>query len=298
MNKMMLRRMHHPLTVNTRKEFSSSTSLHLNRVLFDSTECSVSENGEVSVTLAPGDFRGDHIEKILKFKIGDKIRCGILNQGMNDTSEIRQCDTEGVVISMGNKSDLQLNSRPVVDLILAIPRPIRLEKLLPVISCIGVGNLVLIGASKVNKDYFGMKYIQKPESMHRGLMDGLSQAEVDCLLPNLTVQRSLDAFFKYELDKIWPIEETHRFIAHPVLPLLPGQIENTTPSQRLFQLSGVKADQKKRAVVAIGPEGGWEEAEIQLFVDHGFHVINAGNRILRTDMAVSQFSNEINGLMP
>ena len=42
---------------------------------------------------------------------------------------------------------------------LAVPRPLRLERILSVISCIGVGNLVLTGASKVQNDYFGSYFI-------------------------------------------------------------------------------------------------------------------------------------------
>lgn len=97
--------------------------------------------------------------QILKFKEGDTIRCGIVNEGMNDRAVIMKCAADEVIISLGLRADLKVNSRPNVDLILAIPRPIRLEKLLPIISCIGVGTLVLVGANKVNKDYFGSFYI-------------------------------------------------------------------------------------------------------------------------------------------
>ena len=45
--------------------------------------------------------------------------------------------------------------RPQVDLILAVPRPLRLERLLSVVSCQGVGRIILIGAKKVEKDFFG-----------------------------------------------------------------------------------------------------------------------------------------------
>ncbi len=135
----------------------------------------------------------------------------------------------------------------------------------------------------------GCKYISNPSSMRLGLIDGLAQAEVDCLIPNLVVHRSLDAFFKYDTDKLFPPDQCHRFIAHPILPLLPGQITNEHPSKRLFRQDvdhpGDKS--KSRAVIAIGPEGGWENSEIETFSARNFKVVNAGNRILRTDIAVS-----------
>jgi len=41
-------------------------------------------------------------------------------------------------------------------------------------------------------------------------------------------------------------------------------------------------------VVAVGPEGGWEEPdELDLFVrEHGFSTVTMGPRILRSDCAV------------
>jgi hypothetical protein len=54
----------------------------------------------------------------------------------------------------------------------AVPRPLRLERILSVISCIGVGNLVLIGASKVQNDYFGSHLFRRPEEMKKCLVEG------------------------------------------------------------------------------------------------------------------------------
>jgi hypothetical protein len=47
--------------------------------------------------------------------------------------------------------------------------------------------------------------------------------------------------------------------------------------------------QESRVVVAIGPEGGWEEQEVLCFQQLGFQLINLGDRILRTDVAVRVF---------
>jgi hypothetical protein len=54
----------------------------------------------------------------------------------------------------------------------AVPRPLRLERILSVISCIGVGSLVLTGASKVQNDYFGSHLFRRPEEMKICLVEG------------------------------------------------------------------------------------------------------------------------------
>jgi 16S rRNA (uracil1498-N3)-methyltransferase len=47
------------------------------------------------------------------------------------------------------------------------------------------------------------------------------------------------------------------------------------------------SERKPKLVLAIGPEGGWESSEIELFASKNFEVINAGKRIMRTDIAVN-----------
>ena len=63
----------------------------------------------------------------------------------------------GLKYNIGTLSSLEAtrNDPPSIDLILAVPRPLRLERILPIISCMGVNKLFLVGANKVEKDYFG-----------------------------------------------------------------------------------------------------------------------------------------------
>jgi 16S rRNA U1498 N3-methylase RsmE len=87
---------------------------------------------------------------------GDVLRCGIVDVGMTNEARIEEiCNKNGIRISLGKKSSLYSSIRPSIDLILAVPRPLRLEKLMPIIASMGVGKVVLIQANKVPKDYFG-----------------------------------------------------------------------------------------------------------------------------------------------
>lgn len=172
---------------------------------------------------------------------------------------------------------------------------------MPFISCIGVGKLALIGASKVQKDYFGTHLLKELNSsaMREALIEGLAQAEVDCNIPSVHIQKSFSDFIKYDLDRLFPIESTHRFIAHPILPPTSRNVDdlsNPMPNtHRMFDflnsdgaiVKTPKATVPNRVVVVIGPEGGWINSEIESFIEKGFNLINLGERILRTDMAVS-----------
>eukprot|EP00612_Vaucheria_litorea_P005671 CAMPEP_0171469078 /NCGR_PEP_ID=MMETSP0945-20130129/11034_1 /TAXON_ID=109269 /ORGANISM="Vaucheria litorea, Strain CCMP2940" /LENGTH=69 /DNA_ID=CAMNT_0011998081 /DNA_START=37 /DNA_END=242 /DNA_ORIENTATION=- len=63
-----------------------------------------------------------------------------------------------------------------------------------------------------------------------------------------------------------------------------------TQSLRLSQFerpNGVKERDLSSVVVAVGPEGGWDEPfELELFSRHGFQTVTLGERVLRSDVAV------------
>ena len=46
-----------------------------------------------------------------------------------------------------------------------------------------------------------------------------------------------------------------------------------------------KMNKKYHFVLAIGPEGGWLDNEIQIFEKYNFNICSLGPRILRTDVA-------------
>lgn len=151
---------------------------YLNRIIFDETDNIIYNQNDSSilVRLMADDYRAIHINNILKLKLGDTIRCGIVNIGMtnkavlmdpslpmNSLNEdhsiqdviLTNTTTKDILIDLGKRSQLYLNKKPQVDIILALPRPQKLERLLPIMSCLGVGRIILIQAKKVVKDYFG-----------------------------------------------------------------------------------------------------------------------------------------------
>jgi RsmE family RNA methyltransferase len=91
--------------------------------------------------------------------------------------------------------------------------------------------------------------------------------------------RNLPQFLDKELDELFPSDTYARVIAHPqrltdTEPLRMGNIQFPTTSP-------------PRVVVAVGPEGGWEEpVELERFQQLGFQQITLGTRTLRSDCAV------------
>lgn len=143
---------------------------------------------------------------------------------------------------------------------------------------------------------------------------GMSQAASDCMIPNVLVRRNFLKFVTDEMDALFPVECYHRLVAHPpsvtlnAQPIRINQLEKDayTHSSKSdlddtddsidsienienlnIENDSKKGNSKKKIVVAVGPEGGWEDEEVLLLLSKGFSLVSLGPRILRTDMAVS-----------
>lgn len=265
----------------------------LNRVLFQENEVEQTSDGLLVVNLNETDARYQHMRKVLKLQNDDEIKCGILNRGMTNTAKYRVNDrTETIYpasIYLGSSSSLSLCDRSSVDIVLALPRPQRFEKLLPVIGSMGIDRLILLEAERVEKDYFGTHLFRQPEHLRALLIEGLMQAACDYHLPELLIKRNLAQFIKHDsvylFDGIEPRKKVLKLLAHPPDPLLAN--DDTFQSLQLHQLlNDPLCHDIDRVVIAIGPEGGWIDSEIALFRRCDWKPMHFGDRVLRTDVAV------------
>jgi RsmE family RNA methyltransferase len=226
----------------------------MNRILFDRCEL---EDGYVSLT----DFRAEHIRKVLKSKPGDVLKTGELD-GSLSAAEVIKISAKEVVLRIDEHSGPK---RPAVDLIVALPRPKVLNRLLPQISALGVDRLVLCNASKVERYYFDTHVLEE-KHLRAQLIEGLMQCGDTCL-PKVTVVRQLRHFLEDKLESF--SEGADKWILHP------------GGAKRIVEMPR----KQKRVVLVIGPEGGWLESEVEGFVERGFESVTLMNRILRADTA-------------
>lgn len=289
----------------SRTGFHSTVICPLNRFLFDSSEV-YQKGDDVSVTLPKDDYRTIHAAKILSLRNGDTVRCGVVScaehGGLVTDDAVVQWIPEGKVkkaeiLANGKPpGSLQLDLKtltapsgdqmptPPVSLILALPRPLALGRMLPMISQMGVEKLVLTEARKVPKEYFGSHLFRKPELLTQRLIEGLCQAG-DVRLPSIYIVRQLSKFLQEDLDELFPLNAYARAIAHP------QRSATATTNHRVRDaifppLS--ESGQHRKMVIAVGPEGGWEESEelSQFTGKHGFQQVTLGSRVLRSDCAV------------
>ncbi|CAJ1954363.1 unnamed protein product [Cylindrotheca closterium] len=290
------------------RSFHSTTTRFLNRFLFDNLETKSDDAFNTTntsetvprVILAKDDYRTVHAAKTLGLSNGDKIRAGVVSCGEHDGLWTDDATIEWIPEGKVKKPEVQKNGNPpgslsiqldnllppdapsdqiLVSLLLALPRPLQLGRMLPMISQMGVDQLILTSADKVPKDYFGSHLFRKPEKLQELMIEGLCQAG-DVRLPKLKIIRNLRRFLDEDLEEVFPAAEYARVIAHP------KRASDTKDPLRMGQVK-FPVNSPPRMVVAVGPEGGWTEPnELDLFQKHGFQQCTLGTRTLRSDCAV------------
>ena len=231
----------------------------MNRILFEPGEL---HDGLVTFD----DVRAEHVLSVLHGEVGQVLKTGIVD-GPVGTSRILAIDGRAVTVRCTHDG---VSLRPWIDLVLAPPRPRVMKRLLPQLATMGVGRIVLVGAKKVEKDFWGATLLK--EANYRPLLvDGLMQAGTS-ILPTLETRRNFRRFVTDELDALFPT--ANRIVAHPYA----ADRSASRPVDR-------SVDGHDRPLLAIGPEGGWTDEEVALLEDRGFARHSLGSRILRTDTA-------------
>lgn len=209
--------------------------------------------------------RARHVCEVHRAVVGDTLAVGLVDDLLG----------EGTVLSVSPEEvRLQVHlarrppSPPGIDLLLALPRPKVLRRLLAAVSSLGVKRVVLVNAARVEKSYFDSPLL-RPEAMREQLLLGLEQAR-DTVEPQVLVRPRLRPFAEDELPGLWA--DAKKLLAHPTSARRPEACDVGRAGER--------------AVVAIGPEGGWVPFEVELLERLGFQGFTLGERILRVDTAV------------
>jgi RsmE family RNA methyltransferase len=212
------------------------------------------------------DERFIHIKKILQSVVGDVIEIGLLNNSVGKAKITEMSDSEVVLNLITLKPNIDTSVK--VDIICALPRPQTLKKVLNTCATMGVNNLYLIRSQKVEKSYFHSPLLQE-ENYRKYLIEGLSQGK-RVNMPKVSIHNRFKQFFENYFEGIY--ENSLCLLAHP-------ETKNYLKKGSLGK--------KKNIVLAIGPEGGWNDFEIELMEIKGFQKFKLSENILRVENAVT-----------
>lgn len=230
----------------------------MNLILLERTE--VDASGAVRLS---GE-RAAHVRTVLRSAAGDRIRVGLLDgpRGVGTVQSVHDGEIE-----LRCDFDADVPPRPRIDLLLALPRPKVMRRLWAQIAALGVGQIILTNAERVERHYFDT-HVLTPECYRPLLIEGLQQAR-DTRLPSVSVHRQFRVLVEDALDGFFP--SGLRVVADPSARKQAGAV--------------VGASAQERVLLAVGPEGGWNAFELALLEAHGFTPAGMGLRTLRTDTA-------------
>jgi RsmE family RNA methyltransferase len=230
----------------------------VNLILLEPGE--IGDDGEVTVAGA----RAAHIIDTLHVVAGEHVRVGVLD-GLRGTAAVLAAKDGVVSLRCALEGDVP--PRPPIDLLLAVPRPKVMRRLWAQIAALGVGQIILTNAEKVERNYFDT-HILAPGTYRPLLIEGLQQAR-DTRVPLVSIHRQFKVLVEDRLDDLFGAGT--RLVADPSADRSMGDV--------------MGGRQGERMLLAIGPEGGWNRYELDLLAAHGFQPVGMGPRTLRTDTA-------------
>lgn len=208
------------------------------------------------------DYRVQHLTEILKVEVNQTLRVGELN-GKLGVGKVVAVSGEEIVLSV------ELNQQPPaklpLTLVLALPRPKMLRRILRTVAELGVPDLHLINSYRVEKSYWKTPALED-EKVQEYFIQGLEQAR-DTVLPRLHLHQRFKPFVEDELPSL--IGNRRALAAHP---------GDYTICPR-----GISGE----LLLAIGPEGGFIPYEVEKLGDAGCDIVSLGSRILRVENAVT-----------
>ena len=205
--------------------------------------------------------RLQHVRTVHRATLGDTLRVGRLNAQLGT----------GVITTLTDERlemDVTLDQVPPaplpVTLLLALPRPKSLKRVLQAVTAMGVKRIVLMNAWRVEKSFWASPVLQ-PETLREQLLLGLEQA-CDTILPEVMLRQRFKPFVEDEVPAL--AHNTRALVAHPPA---------SQPCPR---------NVREAVTLAVGPEGGFIPYEVELLHTHSFEPVSLGERILRVEHVV------------
>ena len=224
----------------------------------------LSEAPGAGVPLVLTGAQARHLLDVLRVAPGHTVRVGIEDGPIGTGTVVA---TAAGSVTLACTFEAHIPPRPAVDLLLALPRPKVMKRLWAQLAALGVGRIILTNAERVERPYFDT-HVLDPDVYRPLLIEGLQQAR-DTRVPLVSIHRQFRVLVEDELDGL--ARAARRILADPGPHPGVGTVLGQNPSSHVL--------------LAVGPEGGWNDFERAMLGTHGFVPVSMGGRTLRTDTA-------------
>ncbi|MFC3150169.1 16S rRNA (uracil(1498)-N(3))-methyltransferase [Litoribrevibacter euphylliae] len=226
----------------------------------------ITEHDFVSSSLIElSDYRAKHIHQVHQAEPGRRLKVGMLN-GLMGYGEVIEATQDGQSFRVSLTVELTHNppNKLPLTVILALPRPKMLRRIIQNLTALGVEHLVLINSYRVEKSYWQSPFL---EQLDEYVQLGLEQA-VDTVPMTIQLEKRFKPFVEDRLPTV--VSEKKALVAHPY-------VSETCPR-----------DIDESLVLAIGPEGGFIQYEVDKLIEAGFEAVTLGQRIQKVETVLPQ----------
>jgi 16S rRNA (uracil1498-N3)-methyltransferase len=206
--------------------------------------------------------RARHVLDVIGAEQDDELRVGVLGGALGRGRVVAQSATSVTL-------EIELCEDPPsalpVTLFLALPRPKIARRLLIDCAAAGVKDIHLFGAWKVDKSYWDSPLLAD-DAIAEHLILGLEQGG-DTVMPVVKRHRLFKPFVEDRLPDL--VRRMRAFVAHPAAGIeCPRAVEGSI-------------------ALAVGPERGLIDYEVERLSDAGFERVSLGARTVRVEAAVA-----------
>lgn len=225
-------------------------------------------------TLVLRDRRLQHLLTVHRAEVGSVLTVGELG-GRIGRGEVLALSAAQATLRIGLDTAPPIK-RDVI-LLLALPRPKMLKRIVQMVVTLGVSELVLINSFRVEKSFWQSPWLSEA-AIAEQLRLGLEQAG-DTIAPNVTLAPRLKPFVEDDLPAL--MQGRQGWVAHPAArAAADAERSGSAMAQRLQPTSAP-------TLLAIGPEGGFIRYEVEKLEAAGLIRCDLGPRILRVETAVA-----------
>ncbi|MDH0655349.1 16S rRNA (uracil(1498)-N(3))-methyltransferase [Acinetobacter johnsonii] len=202
----------------------------------------------------------EHLYRHLELKAGETLKVGIQNGKRHLTQVV---DVSETAVRIKPLYEEPVPAKLPVTLIVAMPRPKVLRRLIMDAVTLGVEKIILLHSYRVDKSYWQTPFLQQ---LDQYVTLGLEQAG-DTIAPEIEIYKRFKPFVEDQLPSLISAD-CPAYVAHPY-----------SDAQMPFAI-------QHPCTVVIGPEGGFIPYEVELLVKNGCQAVSLGNRIIRTETVI------------
>lgn len=213
----------------------------------------------------------NHIKNVLRMKEGDELN--VVIEG--DTNEYRcviesfDDDKVNLTLCFVKESDVELTSK--IYLLQGLPKSDKLELIIQKATELGVYEIIPVSLKRSVVKLDAKKAKSKTDRWNL-IAESAAKQSKRKIIPKVHEPMDLSSALKYVSDEGVNVR---------LVPYELCDMDSMSATRKIFS----DINRGDSVAVLIGPEGGFDESEIELAKKEGFKEITLGHRILRTETA-------------